>query len=923
MGLPDERGCCAGITADTPDVKFNRPGLPAVAYRVGAFADFRASLLARLSSTDFPALAQLGTRRADDWTIGACDAFAVLADVLTFYQERIANESWLRTATERRSVLELARLIGYQLAPGVAAGTWLAFTLESAPGQPALAAQPVVVPVGTRAQSVPDPDQKPQSFETTAEITARVEWNALAVQASAPLAITPGLSELCLQGTATQLQPGDALLLVGGEREDGTDPTSSRWEVCWVTRVSADTKAGITRVRLDHALGSVWSTSSQHGVHVHALRQRAALFGQTAVDPGMLLNPPVALGAPDWTNKSINSTKKRIDLDGTYPKIVAGGWVVLIGRDPDAAQALSGEIVLFRIQKVVQGGRVVYGMSGKCTQVLADIPDGFDESPFPLRTTFILAQSEELRFASRPLGYPLYGAALALDGVAHDLVPDQVLAVSGRRARIGLLADVSGVSFPADPARKAVPRESFRMAAAPETLGTPPDAVAADDLQPAIAQVLAWHVLDHDGAELLLHASTARVELQAALDDDEVVSEVVTIAHATSSVVVDAEAGLTHLALTASLAQCYDRATAAVNANVAPATHGESVSEIAGSGDAAASSQRFVLKQPPLTWVSDASQPTGRASTLELRVNDLLWHAVPSLYGRGPLERVYTLRQQDDATTAAAFGDGVQGARLPTGQNNVRAAYRKGIGAGGNLRAGQISNLVTRPLGVKAAVNPVAASGGQDAETLDAARRSAPLRVLTLDRAVSLADYADFARSFAGIEKACAVWIDDASARGVYVTVAGAGGDAVPEDGETHANLVDALRRYGDPLLPLSVRTYASRHVHIEALVKPDPDAVADAVLAAVAAALRTAFAFDARDFGQTVALDEVYAVIQGVPGVIAADVKQLHDAGLAPGVLPEPRVFARLPTLQADGSVDAAEILTLEDGPLNLAVMT
>jgi predicted phage baseplate assembly protein len=360
-----------------------------------------------------------------------------------------------------------------------------------------------------------------------------------------------------------------------------------------------------------------------------------------------------------------------------------------------------------------------------------------------------------------------------------------------------------------------------------------------------------------------------------------------------------------------------------VNANVAPATHGESVSEIAGSGDAAASSQRFVLKQPPLTWVSDASQPTGRASTLELRVNDLLWHAVPSLYGRGPLERVYTLRQQDDATTAAAFGDGVQGARLPTGQNNVRATYRKGIGAGGNVRAGQISNLVTRPLGVKAAVNPVAASGGQDAETLDAARRSAPLRVLTLDRAVSLADYADFARSFAGIEKACAVWIDDASARGVYVTVAGPGGAAVAENGDTHAHLVDALRRFGDPLLPLSVRTFVSRHVHIEALVKPDPDAVADAVLAAVAAALRAAFAFEARDFGQTVALDEVYAVIQGVPGVIASDVKQLHDSAEAPGALPEPRVFARLPTLQADGSVDAAEILTLEDGPLNLAVMT
>ncbi len=36
---------------------------------------------------------------------------AALADVLTFYQERIANEGYLRTATERRSILELAREI--------------------------------------------------------------------------------------------------------------------------------------------------------------------------------------------------------------------------------------------------------------------------------------------------------------------------------------------------------------------------------------------------------------------------------------------------------------------------------------------------------------------------------------------------------------------------------------------------------------------------------------------------------------------------------------------------------------------------------------------------------------------------------------------------------------------------------------------
>src|SRR5512139_2983732 len=100
-------GCCIGTQAETPAVKSNRPGVPAIAYRVGTHASFKAAALARLSSGDFPALAGLATRKDNDYSIALCDSFAVLADVLTFYQERVANESYLRTATERRSVREL------------------------------------------------------------------------------------------------------------------------------------------------------------------------------------------------------------------------------------------------------------------------------------------------------------------------------------------------------------------------------------------------------------------------------------------------------------------------------------------------------------------------------------------------------------------------------------------------------------------------------------------------------------------------------------------------------------------------------------------------------------------------------------------------------------------------------------------------
>ncbi len=85
-------------------------------------------MLARLSSSDYPALAALKTRDDDDFSIAFLDATAVVLDILTFYQERLANESYLRTATQLYSLTQLSQLIGYQPSPGVSASTYLAFT---------------------------------------------------------------------------------------------------------------------------------------------------------------------------------------------------------------------------------------------------------------------------------------------------------------------------------------------------------------------------------------------------------------------------------------------------------------------------------------------------------------------------------------------------------------------------------------------------------------------------------------------------------------------------------------------------------------------------------------------------------------------------------------------------------------------------
>ena len=117
--------CCAGVGDLTPVRLDERPGLSAIAYRVGTHPEFLASMIAGLTDADRPRLADLAARDSDDFTIALLDAWAVVADVLTFYSERLAQESYLRTARERVSLQELGRLIGYRMRPGAAAETLL------------------------------------------------------------------------------------------------------------------------------------------------------------------------------------------------------------------------------------------------------------------------------------------------------------------------------------------------------------------------------------------------------------------------------------------------------------------------------------------------------------------------------------------------------------------------------------------------------------------------------------------------------------------------------------------------------------------------------------------------------------------------------------------------------------------------------
>ena len=961
-------GCCTGTSVQTPQRLSNLPGLPAVAWRAGTWATFKESLLARLSSSDYPALSSLKTRDDDDFTVAFLDATAVVLDILSFYQERLTNESYLRTATQLQSLTELSRLIGYQPSPGVAAATFLAFTLKAAPG---LASDPstpaITIPKGTQVQSVPAQGQKPQTFETSADILAKPDWNALPALTGGPWAAS-GSNEIYLSGTSTQLQPGDSLLILGVAREKyipSSAAPSDEWDVVVLNKVEVDNLRKVTRVTWDkpflHTSGLNSGPPYGWPASVYAFRQKATLFGHNAPNPNLFVSTTnrYSTSMPDlindyqsgttptqtswsWLNFQIPSPTQ-IDLDATYPKIVVGSWF---------AVTIVGYAQLFKVETAGVVSVANFALSGKVTELVPDYTDPTLVG-FALRLTEVWAQSEQLTIAEQPLNYPLYGDVIDLKELRPDLSGAQLVALSGKRQKLVVADGVTGLQFIPD---------TFGSADTPTPMAlNPGDFLTLTDPSPLLANVsngvipdwssltnqITLKVEDASGRPGTVQGYLGYFTLTLADAKDPVVTEYALVASVTNET---SPYPHTQIQLQNNLLNCYDRTVTTVNANVAPATQGQSVSEILGSGNASTPNQEFALKQSPLTFIQ-APTPTGKQSTLSLRVNGVKWNEAPSLYNKGPSQKVFSTLTQSDATCDVQFGDGVEGAVLPTGQHNIQADYRVGLGSAGNVGANTITTLVDRPLGVSGVTNPAAATGGQDPDTINQLRSSAPQTVLTLGRAVSISDYQNYASTFAGIVKANAIWIPSGVGQGVFLTVAAAGGAALPPGNPTLTNLVTSLRNYGNPLVPIAAVTFLETLFSFAADIQYDQTYDAPTVKNQVLTALYARYSFNTRTFGQGVSADELATIIQNVPGVVAVNITGLAitatsnagDLANMPGGfslsnftnwlngqvknLARPfsdtasRICPYLPVASAHGLPKAAEILVLDPNPNNLAL--
>ncbi len=990
--------CC---DTDVPQPQYTSPpGQPYLTYRTGTYSASLARMLARISTETIPngensgarPLADLRTRDFSDPSVALISAWAVGVDVMSFYMERFANEGYLRTLTERVSALKLARMIGYELNPGVAASTYLAFTVDSGSTSPGEA----VIPAGTPVKSIPPQGDLPQTFETSHEFTGYAAWNNLRPRLTYPqtFAIYGGklylldsddlfegvvldiadlylcddvtfeegrttvnaveMAEVFITGTSSGIKAGQVILLAGKRQDDDSYTTFIKP----VLKVEKQPELERTRLVLDvvaappsfsliatqvaYTLTAVTSSSfSGSSVQTNIASNT---ISNTVLNSMIVVNNWVSVAVLNY----INQPKSIAPLSDNQGAFVFNDQMAFFGAGAPAWNSLpynQREANWVLDTPATDGDDPVYKKEDS-----VPFDDNWDEEGWEIWKSY-----DPNAYYSPTYGY---SADVYLERDTEDIsrndwvVFEDTTAASKQDSfhayrvasvRNGSITgfSLSGKSTGLTLADETGDALAYNTADRPTALKVRSTTAHIDSERLALAEMPILDPLESVTVvdDALVYAGASKIMLNQlvtglqvdqaiAVSGEQADAEGVTQQEIAIIYAVDHVRGYTVLTLKNSLQYRYIRETVTINANVVPATHGETVNEILGSGDSAQVNQTFTLKKPPLTYVS-AQTERGSESTMTVRVNNIEWEEESALYGLPANVEAYIIRLEDngkDGIVRLIFGDGKQGARLPTGQNNITATYRTGIGEGGEVAADSLSILQRKPLYVRGVTNPTAASGSESPESIENARQNAPLNVLTLGRIVSLQDFEDFARAFAGVGKAAVrvLWTGENDL--VHITIASATGNPVEAASELYTNLTAAIDRVRDPIQEVRVDTFALHLFNVKAAVLVDDRYVAADVLAEVEIALIDHFSFEQRQFGQAARAADVISAMQQVSGVIAVDLDQLYDATDSSGpaqTLPPPILPALPARWSSTGQLLLAELLLINTFGIDLREMS
>lgn len=378
------------------------------------------------------------------------ELWAYLGDVLTFYQERIANEAFLATATQRDSLLRLAGLIGYRPSPGAGASGLVAFS--------AAKGQTVTIPAGFRVGSQALPGKPAVTYETSAAVTATAD-NSLIAMAAKSSHIDYDAGSIVIRGTRGKLEKNDYLLAVENEgpgneiphllridavmRDSARDSTILQWHDVEglyqqatkdISLYSFSVKAapmGHIAPRWEFLSPVLNNFNGQFSAALYRgaswdLRRLRDFRGIEFENPWFYI--PAPFENPDPTVLQLDSTYDQLKYSSDHR-----GWAVLLADgSPPKVQAL-------RVSDSRPTGTSAYSLSSKSTRLT--FQQSIHPNTFPFRTTQVLTGEERLELeVYLPLPETLSGNILRLAGIHTQLQAGQIVVVQGALARDGTAA---------------------------------------------------------------------------------------------------------------------------------------------------------------------------------------------------------------------------------------------------------------------------------------------------------------------------------------------------------------------------------------------------------------------------------------------------------------------------------------------------
>jgi hypothetical protein len=251
-----------------------------------------------------------GERIPADLGVMITELFAALGDELSYIQDRFALEAYLETATQRRSLMRLARLVDYLPDPGRNASALLALEMTFQ----ALASTATVLDYSDRLRFWAVPEAKPAvpfelgtSLTDDGKLTAHSSWNAM------PLYM-PDAGEPCLAAGATELLLAPAAGNVRLPLDSQIPAGGALGGQAWVGRTMI-----------------LWSRPKDPGIPVRAFPVTITKVDMSATDP-LILNAgnPTKLTRLEWDVSEALPHAVRIEetlLLGNIAPAVAGRTV--------------------------------------------------------------------------------------------------------------------------------------------------------------------------------------------------------------------------------------------------------------------------------------------------------------------------------------------------------------------------------------------------------------------------------------------------------------------------------------------------------------------------------------------------------------------------------------------------------------------